>query len=346
MIPPASPTRALTLPRWRERWALAAGQRRGVVVHASETWAQSVGRGDFGFVENLAQVVAQSGMGCWLLRAESRAARAALQRRAGPLRHLLIGSAPHRGAWDFHILPAYVPGFWLMDPHGVHAAASIARAEFDPATVDPTRAAAFFARLQREVLGQNRSTFDQAPRGTALPAATAAVFVQDIDDWRRPVHYLDTETLLGTVADACAGGLVLVKLHPRQKPERAALVRRIVAARPGLTLTEASVHDVVAAAAVTVCQSSATGFEALLQRRAVISCAATDYHHACTVAHSPAGLRAALAGAAASQAARFDHARYLWWYLAHHCLEPAAPDFAARLATRLSLAHDNPPPGC
>jgi hypothetical protein len=142
--------------------------------------------------------------------------------------------------------------------------------------------------------------------------------------------------MLEVLAEASRGARVWVKLHPQQRPHRAALVRGILARWPHLHETGASVHDLVAASAVVVTQNSATGFEALLQRRPVITCAPSDYHHATRVAKTPQGLRAALAEVAAGAPPPVDPQRYVHWYLTRQCLEPQAADFATRLRRRLA----------
>jgi hypothetical protein len=306
--------------------ALMAGVRPAVIVHASQTWAVSAARGDFDYLDGLAQVTAATGQRVYLLRAESLAARALLRRRRNRV-HLLLGAPPHRGPWDFHIAPAHMPGFWVMDPEGTGARASIAQMHFDPSGINDAAAGAFADLVRKRM---------QPAAMSPLPPCAAVVFLQDIDDFRRPLHHIDTVTMLKTVARALAPAPVFVRLHPRQRAARAAQVRALMAEEPNLTITDAPVADLIAAAGVVVTQNSATGFQALASYRPVITCAQCDYHAATFVAHDPQELSEGVTGAAARALAGFPYDRYLWWYLNQQCLAPEAPDFAARLTAKLA----------
>jgi hypothetical protein len=140
------------------------------------------------------------------------------------------------------------------------------------------------------------------------------VFLQEIEHYASPVHHIGTEAMLRAVARGVAGsggGRVYVKLHPVQSDAGTEAVRAQAAGLPGVEITAASLHDIAAAADVVVTQNSAAGFEALLQRKPVVTCAASDFHHATLVARNPAQLKRALA-AAPAHAAGFDFAGISW----------------------------------
>ncbi len=310
--------RDLIVPGISARLRLLRAADPVILIHASETWFTSARRGDFDFVESLARVARSHGVATHLLRAERPLSRAAARRHL----NLLLGTPPYARRWAFHVRPAYVPDFWYCDPDGVHRRSSIARAVFDRAATVPD-AAAFHARIAV----------------SAPPAASAAVavFTQDIDDYRRDRPAIDTETML-TAAARASPGPVLVRLHPRQKPARAARIRALAATLPDVTVTDAPAASVIDAAGLIVTQNSATGFEALVRRKPVITCAPCDFHHATRPVQTADDLARAVAGEAARALSGFPYADYLHWFLNRHCLEPAAPDFADRLWSRIAPA--------
>jgi hypothetical protein len=311
-------SRALSIPGIIARLSLPRAADPAILLHASETWFDSARRGDFDFVEALADIARSRGVTAHLLRAERPLARLAARSHL----NMLLGTPPYPGRWAFHIRPAYVPGFWYLDPEGVHRRSSVTRAAFDRSAPDPG-ADAFVARIA-------------APAPAGLSAAVA-VFTQDIDDHRRDRPAIDTETMLAVTARASPGP-VLVRLHPRQKPARAARIHALAATLPNVTVTDAPAASLIAAAGLIVTQNSATGFEALVHRKPVVTCAPCDFHHATRPVLIPDDLARAVAGDAIRALSGFPYAAYLRWFLAGHCLEPAAPDFALRLWSRITPA--------
>jgi hypothetical protein len=304
--------------------------RRRIAVHAGESWYGAVRDGRFDFFTRLAAKAEQEGVERLLIRAERPASRRLL---AQPGLHLLIGPRQPVGPHVLHVHPGYLYGFWYLDPEGVNYASSIGAQAF-PGAGQPG-AEAFLAGLAERLVGGNVSKAEQAPRRRLKPAR-AAVFLQEIEHYASPVHHIGTEAMLRAVARGVAGsggGRVYVKLHPVQSDAGTEAVRAQAAGLPGVEITAASLHDIAAAADVVVTQNSAAGFEALLQRKPVVTCAASDFHHATLVARNPAQLKRALA-AAPAHAAGFDFAGYLDWFLRGHLLESAAPEFPERAWAR------------
>jgi hypothetical protein len=225
-----------------------------------------------------------------------------------------------------------VRGFWYLDPQGVHHASSLATAPFDAARVD--RADWFFNGVAGWMTRGNVSKFPQAPRA-ALPPVDAAFFAQEIEGWKAPVHHLTTAEILRVLGQA--GRPALVKPHPAAGATGRAALRRAMAAWPHLTETEASLHDIAAAARVVVTQTSAAGFEALMHGARVVTCGATDFARATVVARSEGALAAALRrdGWPVTPA---EQRAFFTWFLRDGCLEPAQPDFAPRAWARLRVA--------
>lgn len=215
-------------------------------------------------------------------------------------------------------------------------ASSLLRREFKPEQIDAKAARFFFNGVAGWNLRQNVSKFPQAAR-KPLPAAFATVFLQDIEHFASPVHYIDSLKILKRVARAAEGARVYVKLHPAQRAETTAAVQALVAKTANLRISEDSIHDLAQAAQMVVTQNSAAGFEALMQKKPVITCAICDYHHATLVAKHPAQLTQVLHSAPRAQAG-FDYEKYLFWFLAQNLLEPAKPEFADLAWARITAA--------
>lgn len=302
---------------------------RELVIHAGETWYDAIAAGRFDVFDKLA---ASTGLPATLIRAE-RGASARLLAMGGHL-HVVIGPRAPVGPGIWHAHPGYLRGFWYLDPAGVNMHSSLTEARFDPATIDPKSARRFWNGVTGWHLPRNLSKFAQEARVEGgLPPVRSVVFLQDIEHYTRPVHWIDSLTMIRTAARQ---GTVYVKLHPAQKPQTAAAVRDLAEEMPQITLSTASIHDLVAAAEVVVTQNSAAGFEALMQKKPVITCARADYHHATLQAKSPAELANAIKTAPA-RLAKFPYDRYLYWHHGQHLLEPGKDDFADRARARLGL---------
>ncbi len=305
-----------------------------LIVHAGESWHGDVASGRFDFFEKLAAKARAEGTAVGLLQAGQPASKQLLQNRSHV--HILIGPRQPIRPGILHAHPGYLRGFWYLDPVGVNMASSLLRRAFKPDQIDTKAARYFFNGVAGWNLRQNASKFPQAAR-MALPAAFATVFLQDIEHFASPVHYIDSAKILKLVAREADGARVYVKFHPAQREETTALVRTLARKTANLVISEASIHDLTQASQMVVTQNSAAGFEALMQKKPVITCAVCDYHHATLVAKRPALLVQALHSAALSQAG-FDYEKYLYWFLAQNLLEPAKPEFADLAWARIKAA--------
>lgn len=328
MTQPTDAARALTpLPSLR---AGLSGPP-ALIFHAEPAWYEFILSGENDFSAKIAE--ASPGLPVYVIEAEALWSSLVL---SGPHLHIMLGPKRHRGARIFHAQPGYVPGYWYLDPEGYYWNASIARADFDPTGIDPAKALRFFRDLRRRSFRANLSKRPQPTRAAdPLPPAKAAIFVQDIERYRSPVHHLSTTQILETTA--ATGGRVYVKPHPLQDPEARAKLAAFCARFGNIEIIEASVHDIIAASEVIISQNSAVGFEALLHRKPVLTCAQSDYHHATLVCRTPQELQQNLARAP-EDLAGFPHAKYMYWMLVEQMLAPQARDFAERAWGRLLAA--------
>lgn len=299
-----------------------------LVVHAEEAWFDHLAQGGAAFFEKIAKAATAAGHPAYLVAAESRQAA---RLRAGPYTHIMMGPKRHRGPRIFHAQPSYIKGFWYLDPQGYFWNASVADAVFDPETINFDDAKAFLTPLLRRLNKRNLSKRDQPPRRD-IPPADICFFAQDIEKYKTRVDYLTTEEIIDTLGKA-QNRRCLIKLHPLLSKLHRQRIARQVSAYDHLEIVEASVHDLIAASQVVVTQNSATGFEALLYGKRVITCARSDYHHATHVSHSPAELLEALDKPTKMSAN--SQMRFTYWFLKEQMLQPSAPDFEARALARL-----------
>jgi hypothetical protein len=223
---------------------------------------------------------------------------------------------------------AYLRGFWQMDPRGVHAESVAARAVFDASVVDSAAADRFFADLDARFVQRRRSRFLQ-PREVAqdLPHGAVALFLQGPSAFFTGRCTLTVEEMILAVVQGAGGRPVLVKPHPQVLEDGRAAIARAVARGARLHATEANVHDVLAAAAVTVSVNSAVAMEGFLHRKPAILFGESDFPTLVTRATGAADFPRAL-DAALSQ--DWAYPKMLHWYFSRHTVELAAPDFEAR----------------
>ena len=185
------------------------------------------------------------------------------------------------------------------------------------------------------MLRENVSNRPQEPRlDKPLDPAAATIFCQQNELGPERSHYLTTEQMIRVTARTCAEERVYVKPYPDQtKLARKALID-LVADYPNVVVTDASIHDLTAASHMVVTQNSSAGFEALMQRRCVITCGKSDYWHATLTPKKENDLRDALLYGP-EEMAEFPYDKYLYWFLDRNCLEPAKEEFTRRAWARI-----------
>lgn len=312
-----------------------------VVLHADAYWHSAIREGRIDFFDRLQKKLVDQGVPTRLVPLDGAASKVLL---AQDHVNILAGGGPRIGRNLLYAAPAYVWGFWYLDPRGLHWRSSIRRAEFDAQAIDGERAAYFFNGVTGHMLRENVSRSPQAARSDQEPAA-AVIYCQEEAAAETSCNLLTTEEMIRTTAHAAAGP-VYVKLHPEQSPAEARRIAGIVARHPNVRLSGASVHDLNAAARVIVTQSSAAGFEALMQKKPVITCARTDFWHATLTPRSAADLADAVRYGPQAMAG-FDYEAYFWWFLEDQCLEPQKAEFGDRVWARIRARQvENPDRRC
>ena len=266
------------------------------------------------------------------------------RRSAGPLR----GKAA-KGDGDLHIVESgnlhgvgylnaalcYLPGFWHLDPKGVLADSSIAAQDFDPAEVDQNAAAAFYAALQTRFAIARKSRYRQAKARADLPQDAVVVFLQGPLPQRRGQAHMSYEDMLRAAALAADGRPVLAKPHPLKVEMGLQTIADIRAEGFDILTSDANVHDLLAAAAVTVSVNSAAGLEGFLHGKPAILCGRADFAVMAETVTDPADFPAAIARALVTPR---DYAPWFQWYFAERCLALEAPGFEQRLLAIFATA--------
>lgn len=265
----------------------------------------------------------------------------------------IVDHGGHRHARVLNTGIAYVYPFWNLDPWGIRALSSIAAKVFDPAALDVAEVSAFTARLRKRLVGARASRYPQ-PEGRAdIAQGCIAVFAQS--EGHRHVDetcHLDFRTMVAALLARDDPRPIVIKPHPRDHaPETRDYLTRLAARDARVRVVDANIHDILAAAAVTVTINSATGIESMLHGVPVILCGKSDFHHAAITVTTPAAMEGAIAQALGTP---WPHDAFLYWYFALNCLNAGKPslvdDFLARIAAtgfaldRLGLAGGDPRP--
>lgn len=308
--------------------------RKVVIVHADPGWFDPVRAGTDAFWPKLAGELAAQGLDTRVVAARSKSANILLDPEAGHV-HVRMGDMAGYGPNVLHVEQGYIPGFWYLDEIGVFWNSSLRMREFCPDRINRGQAEYFFNGVSGWMLSHNISKAPQPERNAdQFEPALAVVFTQEIDALRARAHYLTNEQMIRTAAEFDPARLVYVKLHPIQsKAARRALIA-VANDYRNVRICEASVHDLIEKSEIVITQNSAAGFEALMQKKPVITCAKSDYRHATLTAKSPADLREALEYGRDAMA-DFPFERYFTWFLDRNLLEEAKETFAARAAARI-----------
>ncbi len=303
-----------------------------LILHLPDDWMAKVLNGDIDFFRKLETRSIHEGYSCVAVKAGTKTAQMLLDTDH---LHVSVGGPPGLRRNTLHAMPGYIWGFWYLDELGTNWNSSLRFANFCAADVDFEKAEYFFNGVSGYMLRENVSISPQEVRvHNPLRGALATVFCQEIEANRDRSHFLTTEEMIRTAAEYDRDALVYVKLHPQQSKRARSAIMAITQDYPNVKLSESSIHDLIEASDVVITQNSTAGFEALMQKCPVITCAKSDYWHATLTARSVADLREALSYGAEAMA-DFPYEKYFYWFLARHCLEPAKDNFTARAWARI-----------
>jgi len=299
-------------------------------IHARERMRARILARELDYYNRLEELAARHALPLHVVAARPSNRRAAAD---SPHLHVFAGGPPLTGRHVLHVCPTYVHGFWYTDPIGTRRHSAIGAMTFDPATIDAQGAAHLLARLQRDNIAGNRSKYPQQTGSADLPPGGIAIFAQEQTPEVVQNAYLDLATLIETVIRHRGQRPVWIKPHPLQRPKTQAMIHAFHDPERDVHVTGAGVHDLLAACAFNVSQSSAVAMEGFMHEKPAILAGSADFHHNTLTVRSTDELAQAMARISK---VRFEHAKFLDWFLMRNCLEPASPDFTDRLATRIS----------
>ena len=241
--------------------------------------------------------------------------------------HVVENGRMHGIGW-LNAATAYLRGFWHLDPRGVQSESSAFASVFDPGEVDQMAAAEFYHRLRQRDAVPRRSRYRQ-PRevATDLPKGAVALFLQGPSAYHAGRCDLPMDQMILAVANGSGGRPVLVKPHPQMPEDGVMAIGRALEAGAQIQVTEANVHDVLAASVVTVSVNSAVAFDGFLHDKPAILFGRSDFPSLVTRAYGANDFPGALQTALTT---RWPYPQMLHWYFSRHTLDLAAPDFEAR----------------
>lgn len=225
--------------------------------------------------------------------------------------------------------PAYLPGFWHLDPKGVRSLSSIGSLPFRTDMVPFQYAKRFYGRLQRNFKDQRRSRHRQEQERTSLPAGAVAVFFQGSYPRAAGATRFSDIRILQDVLNGAGDRAVLVKPHPLTADvESFSALLQIAGQDPRVIPTQANVHDILAASCVSVSVNSGVAIEGFLHRTPAILYGASDLHHMAETVTRTGQFAAALERALARTG---GYAQFMTWYFRNNCLEIGAPDLEPKI---------------
>ena len=300
--------------------------------HARDKLAAGLAKGYFRLLGALAAHAARAGWGIEIVEFSARGQDVAV---ACPRHlHVFMDDRPVYAPNAVHSVPAYLHGFWYFDEIGSRNNSLQRLRPFDPRPMSGEWARAFHARLVARFVDANLTKFPQAERGAAVEPGCWAFFAQDFRPPRYHRHYMTVVQMIEAAIAAKGVRALYIKPHPNQTLQELDVLAGYHRPAAGVHVTQASIHDLLAAADCVLTLTSAVGFEAFLHRKPVVLGGQTDFWHNAVTLTDPAQLGAALAAATARD---WPHEKFLVWFLRQNCLEDSAgslPQVLERLARK------------
>jgi hypothetical protein len=308
------------------------GGYKSAIIHAYNNWYEALGQNKHDFFVKLTKSLEQHGIKPYLVEGNSRTSRGLLTEAH---LHIIVGGPAMYGAGILHAFPSHIWGFWYFDELGFGWNSSLRFAHYTGDNIDREQAEFFFNGVTGYALRENVSKLQQKSRvQTPLPSASAVVFCQRNNPTQPRPNYLTTEQMIDAAARHDPNAIVYVKPHPNQSKSGRLGLLDICSKHPNVEVTDASAHDLIQSARVVITQNSTTGFEALMQKKPVITCAKSDFWHATITPHTIDELRGAVENGP-NIMQNFDYEGYFHWFLETHCLEPSKDNFEDRAWERV-----------
>lgn len=309
---------AARAPNWLTRARLDA-LNPTLFLHARDRLAKGLQAGHFRLLNGLADHARRSGLEVEIIPFSPRTQDLAVQQ--GGHCHIFMDDRPVYGPNALHCVPSYLRDYWFFDEIGSRNNALTRLHRFDPRPMAGDFAREFHAGLVARFVQTNRSKYEQAPRGADLADGALCFFAQDFSAPRHHRHYMSAAEMIEAAIAARGQRKLYIKPHPNQPVHELEVLARYHAPKNGVEVTQASIHDLMAAAGCVLTLSSAVGFEAFLHKKPVILGGQTDFWQNAVTLTDVTRLGAALQEAMSRS---WHHEKFLVWYLRQMCVEDSA----------------------
>ncbi len=286
--------------------------------HARDRLSEALQKGHFKLMNGLADHARFKGLDVEVVTFSAASQDTAIDH--GGHYHVFMDDRPAYAANAVHCVPSYLHGFWFFDEIGTRNNSLMRLNRFDPRPMAGDYAREVHAQLHARFVDANKSKFEQAPRGPGVKEGSICLFAQDFKPPRHHHHYMSVCDMIDAAMAAKGDRTLYIKPHPIQTVEELAVLAQYHDPQNGIEMTQASIHDLLAAASCVLTLSSAVGFEAFLHKKPVVLGGQTDFWQNAITLTDPAKLPEAMAEA---MARKWSHEKFLVWYLKQMCVEDA-----------------------
>ncbi|WP_282603803.1 hypothetical protein [Paracoccus sp. PARArs4] len=219
----------------------------------------------------------------------------------------------------------YISPYYTMDRMGYACFSELAshpeRFAAEISRKDARQAGTFVRALAQGMRKENRSKYLQPEQGTDIKSGYLFIPLQVENDSVTKGLWLDKFKAVRCIVEAAAAQRlrVVIKRHPRCRSKAISALLSELAQRPNVSLSQASIHTLVADAKLVAGANSGVLFEALIQGKPVISYAASDFGQATQQVRTYDELTRAVAAPVTPDPSFRD--RFLFWYLTEYCVQ-------------------------
>lgn len=295
--------------------------------HARGKLAGNLAAGKFRLLAAFGAHAAAAG---WGVRILNYAATSRDMVSAGGHLHVMMEDDPLFAPNCFHSVPSYLRGYWYFDEVASRNNSSHRLRKFDPRPMSDAFAKGFQAKLYQQFAAANFSKFPQAAPGAhPVQPGCIAFFAQDFLPPRFHRHYMNVTDMISAGVAARGSRPFYIKPHPNQSAAELAALAAWHRPDQGVHVTNASIHDLLAACDLVLTLSSAVGFEGFIHAKPLVLGGQTDFAQNAVTLTDPGRMAQAMAQALAQN---WPHAKFLVWYLKQNCLEDSVKSLPALLA--------------
>ncbi len=289
-----------------------------VFFHARDRMAKGLLLGHFRLLNGLADHAKGQGQLVEVVTFDPGAQDRALAQ--GGHSHIFMDDRPVYGPNAVHCVPSYLQGFWFFDEVGSRNNSLMRLAKFDSRPMVADYAHDQYVQLYARFVTANKSKFEQAPRGAALEQGAICFFAQDFKIPRYHKHYMSPVQMIEAAIATKGARHLYIKPHPGQTLDELDTLSAYHDPSRAVEVTQASIHDLLAAAHVVLTLTSAVGFEAFLHKKPVVLGGQTDFWQNAITLTDPAKLAEAMKSAVEKS---WPYEKFLVWYLKQMCVEDA-----------------------